>query len=368
MLARRAPISLDAPSLAPIPVSQSTPSHNGLAQTRAAGRSIREGVMKLARRQVVQLAAAAVAAAALPGSASALDYPTRQVRVVVGYAAGGASDILARLLGQWLAEHMGQSFIIENRPGANSNLAAEIVVNSPADGYTLLVASTGAAINTSLYDKLSFNFLRDIAPVAGLSWIPNVLVVHPSIPVRSVPEFIAYAKAHPGQVSFASPGAGSAAHMSGELFKMMTGADMVHVPYRGDAPALTDLLGGQVQSMFCVLAPALEHIRAGKLRALGATSAHRLDVLPEVPAVAEFLPGYESFSWYGLYAPRNTPPEIVAALNKEINAALADPKIKARVADLGGAPLTGSPAVFGKFLADETDKWAKVVKFSGSKL
>ena len=320
------------------------------------------------RRQFLQIAAAAATALACPSFAWALDYPTRQVRVVVGYAAGGASDILARLVGQWLTERMGQSFVIENRPGANSNLAAEVVVNSPPDGYTLLVSSTGAAINTSLYDKLSFNFLRDIAPVAGLSWIPNVLAVHPSVPAKTVPEFIAYAKANPGKVSFASPGAGSAAHMSGELFKMMANVDMVHVPYRGDAPALTDLLGGQIQSMFSVVAPALEHIRAGKLRALAATSAKRLDVLPDTPTVAEFLPGYESFSWYGAYAPRNTPPEIVDKLNAEINAALADPKIKARVADLGGTPLTGSAAVFAKFLADETQKWAKVVKFSGSKL
>jgi tripartite-type tricarboxylate transporter receptor subunit TctC len=324
--------------------------------------------MDFARRQFMQVTGAAAAATLLPGHAWALDFPTRQVRVVVGYAAGGASDILARLVGQWLGDRMGQSFVIENRPGANSNLAAEIVINSPADGYTLLVSSTGAAINTSLYDKLNFNFLRDIAPVAGLAWIPNVLAVHPSVPAKSVPEYIAYAKANPGKVSFASPGAGSAAHMSGELFKMMTGVDMVHVPYRGDAPALTDLLGGQVQSMFSVVAPALEHIKSGKLRALAATSAKRLDVLPDIPTIAEFLPGYESFSWYGCYAPRNTPVEVIDKLNAGINAALGDDKIKVRVADLGGVPLTGSAAQFGKFLVDETEKWAKVVKFANIKL
>jgi len=324
--------------------------------------------MDFRRRRFLQLTGAAAAASLVSAPARALDYPVRQVRVVVGYAAGGASDILARLIGQWLTDRLGQSFVIENRPGANSNLAAEIVINSPADGYTLLVSSTGAAINTSLYDKLNFNFLRDVAPVAGLAWIPNVLVVHPSVPARSVPEFIGYAKANPGKVSFASPGAGSAAHMSGELFKLNTGVDMVHVPYRGDAPALTDLLGGQVQSMFSVAAPAIEHIKSQSLRALAATSAKRLDVLPDLPTIAEFLPGYESFSWYGSYAPRNTPADAIGRLNAEINAALVDPKIMARVADLGGVPLTGSPAEFAKFLTDETEKWAKVVKFAGIKL
>ena len=323
--------------------------------------------MTVARRRFLQLISAAAAAPSFPKSARALDYPTQPVRVVVGYAAGGASDILARLISQRLGERLRQPFVIENRPGSNANLATELVVKAPADGHTLLVVSTGAAINTSLYDNLGFDFLRDIAPVAGIAWIPNVLVVHPSVPAKDVREFVAHAKSRRGKLTFASPGAGSAAHMSGELFKMMAGLDMTHVAYRGDAPALTDLVGGQVQSMFCVLAPALAHITAGRLRALAVTSAKRLAVLPGVPAVAEALPGYESFSWYGVYAPRHTSAAVIERLNQEINAALADPAIKARIAELGGVPLAGSPAVFAKFLADETAKWAKVVKFSGVK-
>lgn len=323
--------------------------------------------MTVARRRFLQLISAAVAVPSFPTSAAALDYPTQPVRVVVGYAAGGASDILARLLGQRLGERLRQPFVIENRPGSNANLATDLVVKAPADGHTLLVVSTGAAINTSLYDNLGFDFRRDIAPVAGIAWIPNVLVVHPSVPAKTVREFVAHAKGRRGKLTFASPGAGSAAHMSGELFKMTAGLDMTHVAYRGDAPALTDLVGGQVQAMFCVLAPALEHITSGRLRALAVTSAKRLPVLPGVPAIAEVLPGYESFSWYGVYAPRNTPAAVVERLNQEINAALADPAIKTRIAELGGVPLAGSPAVFAKFLADETEKWAKVVKFSGVK-
>ena len=323
--------------------------------------------MTVDRRHILRLAGAAAAAAALPRRASALDFPTRQVRIIVGFAPGGGSDILVRPIAQWLTEHMGQPFIVENRPGANTNLATEIVVNSPPDGYTLLVPALGAAVNASLYDKLPFNFLRDTAPVAGILRVPNVLEVNPSLPVTSVPEFIAYAKANPGKLTFGSSGNGSSVHMGGELFKMLAGVDMVHVPYRGDAPAVTDLIGGQIHSMFGNLPTSLEHIRAGKLRALAVTSLEPSSALPGIPPVAQFVPGFEAVGWWGIVAPAKTPPEIIAKLNTMFNAALNDPKIKARLLETGGTPLTGPPEVFGKIVADDTAKWAKVVKFSGLK-
>ena len=281
------------------------------------------------------------------------------------FAPGGGADIIARLIGQWLSERLGQPFIIENRPGAGSNIATEAVVHAPADGYTLLLVSPANAINATLYDKLNFNFIRDIAPVAGIIRVPNVMVVNPSVPAKTVPEFIAYAKANPGKLNMASAGIGTAPHVAGELFKMMAGVDMVHVPYRGDGPALTDLIGGQVQVMFAAMPSSIEYIRAGKLRALAVTTATRSEALPDIPTVGDFVPGYEASGWYGIGAPKNTPAEIIDKLNKEINAGLADPKIKARLADLGGTVLPGSPADFGKLIADETEKWAKVIKFAG---
>ena len=286
---------------------------------------------------------------------------------IVGFAAGGAPDILARLMGQWLSERLGQPFVIENRPGAGSNIATEAVVRAPPDGYTLLLVSPANAINATLYDKLNFNFIRDIAPVAGIIREPHVMVVNPSVPAKTVPEFIAYAKANPGKLNMASAGNGTAAHVAGELFKMMTGVDMVHVPYRGAAPALTDLLGGQVQVMFAAMPASIEYIRAGKLRALAVTTATRSEALPDIPTVGEFVPGYEASAWFGVGAPKNTPAEIIDKLNKEINAALADPKIKARLADLGGTVLPGSPADFGKLIADETEKWGKVIRAANIK-
>ena len=301
------------------------------------------------------------------GDAAALDYPTKPVRWIVGYAPAGATDILARLLGQWLSERLGQQFVIENRPGAASNLATETVVNAPPDGYTLLLVNPANAINATLYDRLNFNFLRDITPVAGFIRVPNVMEINPGVPARTVPEFIAYAKANPSKINMASGGAGTSVHMSGELFKMMTGVNMVHVPYRGAAPAVMDLIAGQVQIVFDNLPGSIEHIRAGKLRALAVTTTTRSEALPDVPVVADFVPGFEASAWFGLGVPKGTPAEIVDKLNKEINAALADPKIKARLADMGGIPIAGSPADFGKLLAEETEKWAKVVKFSGAK-
>jgi tripartite-type tricarboxylate transporter receptor subunit TctC len=286
--------------------------------------------------------------------------------LLVGFAAGGGTDIAARVIGQWLSVRLRQSFIIENRPGAGSSAAAELVVNAPADGYTLLVCGLANAVNATLYSKLSYNFSRDLAPVAGLINTPNIMVVDPSFPAKSVTEFIAYAKANPGKLNMASAGVGSGTHMTGELFKMMTGVDLPHVPYRGAAPALTDLLAGQVQVMFADFS-AVEFVKAGKLRALGVTTAARSQALPEVPTVGESVPGYVVDGWYGMVAPSGTPPDIVAALNTEINAGLADPTVKARFAELGAVALTGSPAGFGKLIADETEKWAKVVKFSGAK-
>jgi len=324
--------------------------------------------MNRSRRQILQMAASLVVVPAVSRSAQAQGYPSRPVRIVVGAAPGGAFDILARLMAQWLSERLGQPFIVENRPGAGSNIAAEAVVKAPADGYTFLLVSSVNAVNATLYEKLNFNFMRDIAAVASMVRQPQIMLVNPSFPAKTVPEFIAYAKANPGKISMASAGNGTGPHLSGELFKMMAGVDMVHVPYRGGAPALTDLIGGQVQVMFIGPLEVLEHIRAGRLRALAVTAARRLDVLPDLPTVGDFVPGYETSSWFGIGAPRNTPPEIVERLNNEINAGLTDPKLKSRIFDLGGSPLLLSPAAFGKFIADETEKWAKVVKFSGAKL
>jgi tripartite-type tricarboxylate transporter receptor subunit TctC len=298
--------------------------------------------------------------------AKAENYPYKPVRFIIGYTPGGSADIAARLMGQWLSERLGQSFIVESRPGAGSNIGTEAVIRSPPDGYTILLVAPANTINATLYAKLNYNFLRDIAPVAGIIRFPNVMEVNPSVPAKTVPEFIAYAKANPGKINFASSGNGSTIHMSGELFKMMTGVDIVHVPYRGSAQALTDMLGGQVQVMFDNVPTSLEHIRSGKLRPLAVTTSMRSEVLPDVPTMADFVPGYESSAWYGIGAPKGTPPEIIDTLNRAINAGLADPKLKARFAELSAAVLPGSPADFGKLLVDETEKWAKVVKFSGA--
>ena len=289
------------------------------------------------------------------------------MRIIVGFPAGGPTDITARLIGQWLSERLGQQFVIDNRPGAGSNIAVETVVRAPPDGYTLLIVGATNAVNATLYDKLNFNFIRDIAPVAGIIRVPLIMEVHPSVPAKTVPEFIAFAKANPGKINMASGGNGTTLHVSGELFKMMTGVNMIHVPYRGAGPMLIDLLGGQVQVTFDPMPSSIEYIRAGKLRALAVTTAIRSEALPDVPSVGEFVPGYEASTWYGVGAPKNTPAEIVDKLNKEINAGLADPKIKARLADLGNIGLALSPADFGKLIADETEKWGKVVKFSGAK-
>jgi len=323
--------------------------------------------MKLRRRQFLHLAAAAAVLPTTSRLAGAEVYPTQPVRLVVGAAPGGTSDILARLIAQWLSDRLNQPFLIENRPGAGGNVAIEAVVRAPADGYTLLLVAPNSAIGASLYDKLGYDFIRDIAPVAGLIRTPNVMEVSLSVPAKTVPEFIAYAKANPGKLNMASPGNGTSVHLAGELFKMMTGVNMPHVPYRGDAPALVDLLGGQVQVMFGVLAGSIEHIQAGKLRALAVTTATRAEALPDLPTVGDFVQGYEASAWFGVGAPKNTPAEIVEKLNSEIKAGLANPKLKSRFADLGGTVLAGSPADFGKLIADETEKWAKVVKFSGAK-
>jgi tripartite-type tricarboxylate transporter receptor subunit TctC len=320
------------------------------------------------RRQFLHLAAGAAALPAVSRIAVAQAYPSRPVRWIVGFPAGGGADIVARLIGQWLSERLGQPFVIENRPGASSNIAAEAVVRSPPDGYTLLLVTMPAnAINATLYDKLNFNFIRDIAPVAGLTRDPLVMLVNPSFPAKTVPEFIAYAKANPGKVNMASSGVGASQHVAGELFRVMTGVQMNHVPYRGAAPALTDLISGQVQVLFDVTTSSIEHIKAGRLRALAITATTRSEALPDIPTVSEFLPGYEGSALFGLGVPKNTPAEIVDKLNNEINAALANPKIKARLAELGGMAFAKSPADFSKLVADETDKWAKVVKFSGAK-
>jgi tripartite-type tricarboxylate transporter receptor subunit TctC len=323
--------------------------------------------MKLPRRNFLYLAAGAAALPAFSRIAQAQAYPTRPVRIIVGFAPGGTGDIIARLIGQWLSERLGQQFVIENRPGAGTNIATEAVVRAPADGYTLLLVTAANAINTTLYEKLNFSFIRDIAPVAGIIVVPNVMLVNPSVPAKTVPGFIAYAKANAGKLNMASGGIGSLGHVSGELFKMMAGINIGHVPYRGGGPALTDLLAGQVQVYFSPLPAAIEHIRAGKLRALAVTTATRSEALPDIPTVAEFVPDYEASVRIGVGAPKATPAEIVEKINREINAGLADPRMKARLADLGGTVLPGSPSDFGKFLADETEKWGRVVKFAGIK-
>src|SRR5262245_19202297 len=324
--------------------------------------------MKLPRRNFLHLAAGAAALPAVSHFAWAQTYPARPVRVIVGFPAGGGVDINARPISQWLSERLGQQFIVENRPGAASNIATEAVVRALPDGYTLLAVSVANALNATLYEKLNFNFIRDIVPVAGTMRVPGIMVVNPSVPANTVPEFIAYAKANPGKVNMASGGNGTTGHVFGELFKFMTGVNLVHVPYRGGAPALTDMLGGQVQVYFGPAPESLEHIRAGKLRALAVTSATGLEVLPDIPTMAKFLPDYEASGWYGIGAPKGTPVEIIDILNKEINTALGDPKIKARIAEMGETALPTSPADFGKLIADETEKLAKVIKLGGIKV
>jgi tripartite-type tricarboxylate transporter receptor subunit TctC len=323
--------------------------------------------MKLPRRQFLHLAAGAAALPAVSRIATAQTYPSRPVRLIVPVAPGGAYDITARLIGPWLSERLGQQFVIDNRPGGGTNIGTEAVVRAPADGYTLLLVGAASAINATLYDKLNFNFIRDIAPVAGITRAPEVMVVHPSVPAKTVPEFIAYAKANPGKLTMASGGIGSLSHVAGELFKMMAGVDLVHVPYRGQGPALTDLLGGQVQVMFAITVASIEYIKTGRLRALAVTAATRSDALPDLPTVGESVLDYEASNWFGVCAPKATPAAIVDKLNKEINASLAEPKIKARLADLSGAVLALSPAEFGKLIADETEKWGKVIRAANIK-
>jgi tripartite-type tricarboxylate transporter receptor subunit TctC len=318
--------------------------------------------MTLPRRRFLRLAAGATAFPAISRLAWAQSYPTRPVRLIVGFAAGGASDVLARLLGQWLSERLGQQFVIENRPGAGTNIATEAVIRAPPDGYTLLFISVSNVINATLHDRLTFNFIRDITPVAGIVRQPALMMVNPSLPAKTVPDFISYAKANPGRVNYASIGIGSSNHVTGELFKMMTGVDMVHVPYRGGAPALTDLIAGQVQVMFIGPVGSIQYVRDGKLRALAVTTAARAPILAHIPTVDEFVPGFEASSWFGIGAPRNTPPEITDKLNKEINVGLADSKIKARLAELGGSTLAGSAADFGRLIVNETEKWGKVIR------
>jgi tripartite-type tricarboxylate transporter receptor subunit TctC len=297
--------------------------------------------------------------------AAAEDYPSRPIKWVVGYPAGGTTDILARLIGQWLSEHLGAQVIIENRPGAGNNIGTEAVINAAPDGYTVLLVNPANGINASLYRKLNFDFIRDIAPVAGLTRVPNVMEVNPAVPAKTVQEFIDYARANPGKINLASSGNGTSVHLSGEMFKMMTGLNLLHVPYRGSAPALTDLISGQVQIMFDNMPSSIEHIRAGKLRALAVTTAKRSPALPDVPTVAETVPGYEASAWFGMGAPKGTPPEIVNKLNTAINAALADPNVQAHLADLGGIVMSGTPGDFGQVIVEETEKWAKVVKAAG---
>jgi tripartite-type tricarboxylate transporter receptor subunit TctC len=323
--------------------------------------------VKLRRRQFLELAGAALTAPAFSRVASAEEYPARPVRIVAGFAAGGGVDITARLIGQWLTDRLGQSFVTENRAGAGGNIGTEAVVNAASDGYTLLLATVPNAVNASLYAGLKFDFIRDIAPVAGIIRVPMVILLNPKIAARTVPEFIAYAKANPGKINMASAGNGSAPHMAGELFKMMAGVDLVHVPYRGQGPALTDLLGGDVQVLFATAPGTTDYIKDGRLRALAVTTAVRADILPDLPTVADFVPGYEASQWYGLAAPKGTLAGIVERLNKEVNAAIADPGMKARLAAIGGEPLPGSPAEFGKLIAEETEKWAKVVRAAGIK-
>jgi tripartite-type tricarboxylate transporter receptor subunit TctC len=323
--------------------------------------------MKLPRRKFLHLAAGAAALPVLPRIASALEYPTRPARIIVGYAAAGPTDITGRLVGQWLSQRLGQQFIVENRPGAGSNVGTELVVQASPDGYTLLLVTTTNAINATLYDKLNYNFIRDIAPIGSIMRTANVMLVNPSSPAKTVAEFISYAKANPGKINMATAGVGSPPHVYGELFKAMAGVDLISVHYRGGGPGLVDLLGGQVQVMFEGIVSSIGYIRAGKLRALAVTSAHRLDALPDIPTVGEFVPGYEASGWFGLGAPKNTPAPIIDTLNGEIDAELADPTMKARIADLGGSPMSMTPAAFGKFIADETEKWGKVIRAANIK-
>jgi len=323
--------------------------------------------MTLPRRKFLHLAAGAAALPAKSQMARARAYPARPVAIIVGFPAGGGSDMAARLTGQWLSQRLGQSFIIENRPGAGSNIAAEAAAEAVPDGYTLLLVTAANTINATLHDNLSFNLIRDMVPIAGVMRVPNVMVVNPSVPASTVPEFIAYAKDNPGKINMASGGYGTMIHVAGELFKMMANVNLVHVPYQGGAPALTDLVGGQVQVMFDLMSASIGFIRAGELRALAVTTANRSEVLPKLPTVAEFLPGYEASSWHGLAAPRNTPSEIIDTLNRESNAGFADSKFKARLVDFGGTPLAGSPTEFGKFIVEEITKWAKVIKLANIK-
>jgi len=323
--------------------------------------------IKLPRRQFLHLAAGAAALPFAPHVARAQAYPSRPVRIVVGFAAGQAIDIIVRLISQWLSEQFGQQFIIENRPGAGGNIATEFVVRAPPDGYTLLAVGANNMINATLYENLNFQFIRDIAPIASVMRVPQVMEVNPSFPAKTVPDFIAYAKANPGKINMASAGNGSPTHLAGELFKMMTGVNIIHVPYRGSPPALTDLLAGQVQVMFDNVASSIEHIKAGRLRPLAVTASTRWEGLPDIPTVGDFVPGFETNAWAGIGAPKDTPAEIIDKLNKAINAALADPKIKARLADLGGSVVALSPAEYGKRIADETEKWAKVIRTANIK-
>jgi tripartite-type tricarboxylate transporter receptor subunit TctC len=323
--------------------------------------------METHRRKFLNLAVGAAVFPAMSRIARAQSYPARPVRLIVGFAAGGGVDTAARLIGQWLSERLGQQFVVEDRPGAGSNIAAEAVVRAPPDGYTLLFVSTANVISAALYEKLNFNFVRDIAPVAGIARVPLVMEVHPSFPARTVAEFIAYAKTNPGKISMASSGNGTTPHLAGELFQMLAGVNMIHVPYRAGAPAITDLLGGQVQLYFSPISESIELIRSGQLRALAVTTATHLEALPDLPTVGDFLPGYEASGFYGIGAPKNTPTEIIDKLNKEINAGLADPKLVARLADLGCTPLVLSHAEFGTFIADVTEKWAKVIRAANIK-
>jgi tripartite-type tricarboxylate transporter receptor subunit TctC len=323
--------------------------------------------MKLPRRQFLHLAAGAFGAPVFAHRALADSYPSRSVRLICGFAPAGGNDIIARLIGQWLTERLGQTFIIENHPGAGTNIAAELVINSQPDGYTLFVTNLSNAINATLYKKLNFDFMRDMLPVAGIAQAPSVFAVNPSVPAKSVAEFISYAKANPGKINMGSAGIGSTGHLAGELFKMMAGVNLIHVPYRGNAPALTDLFAGQIEVLFPSTGSSIEYVKADKLRALAVTGATRSDALPDVPTVAETLPGYEASSFYGIGVPRNTPAGIVAILNKAVDAGLADPKLRARLADLGSVPMPGPPAKFGKLIADETEKWGKVIRFAGIK-
>jgi tripartite-type tricarboxylate transporter receptor subunit TctC len=318
--------------------------------------------MKLPRRRFLQLAAGAATGPLLPTVASAQAYPSRPVRIIVGFAPGGSTDIGARVIGQWLAERLGQSFVVENRPGAGSNIAAEAVVRAAPDGYTLLLISSSDSINATLYPKLSFNFIRDITPVACMTRAPQILMANPALPAKTFPELIAYAKANPGKISIASAGNGAISHLSGELLKMMAGVDFVHVPYRGAGPALTDLLAGHVQIAFVGLAGAIEYLRTAKLRGLAVSTTTRSETMPDIPTISEFVPGYEAVSYFGLGAPRTTPAEVIDKLNSEVNTALTDPKIKARIFDIGGVIHGGSPAAFAKLIADDTEKWAKVIR------